>query len=330
MTNTTSPLTLPTSTPLSIAILMGGTSSERNVSLSSGQAVTKALEEAGHKVHPIDVGNDITQTIAALKACHADVAFNALHGPGGEDGTIQAVLEWLGLPYTHSHVLASAMAMNKATTRMALQAAGLPVAKGCLITPTEFAECAPLNTPYVIKPLAEGSSVGVHIFHEDDATARKKIAHEWSFGPEILAEEFIPGRELTVAVLDDTPLTVTEILPQDAGGFYDFEAKYATNGSRHIVPAVLSADISQQALTLARQAHQALGCQGASRTDFRFDDKTGRLVILEVNTQPGMTPTSLLPEQAAWRGMSYPQLCHWLVLEALGNNPFTASMCLTR
>ncbi len=309
---------LPTSTPLSIAVLMGGTSSERSVSLSSGKAVMAALKEAGHHVHAIDAGPDITATIQALKACKPDAVFNALHGPGGEDGAIQGVLEWLGLPYTHSGVLASAIAMNKASTRMALQAAGLPVAEGCLTTPDELKKQAPLPAPYVLKPVAEGSSVGVHIIHKDDAERRTSIADSWTFGPQILAERFIPGRELTVAVLGDDALAVTEILPQESGGFYDFAAKYQANGSRHIIPAPLPAHITDQALALARKAHQALGCKGASRTDYRYNGDSDELVILEVNTQPGMTATSLLPEQAAARGVSYPLLCHWLVMDALG------------
>lgn len=309
---------LPTSTPLSIAVLMGGTSSERSVSLSSGKAVMAALKEAGHHVHAIDAGPDITATIKSLKAYTPDAVFNALHGPGGEDGAIQGVLEWLGMPYTHSGILASAVAMNKASTRMALQAAGLPVAEGCLITPEELKQQAPLPAPYVLKPVAEGSSVGVHILHEDDSETRRTIANSWTFGPQILAERFIPGRELTVAVLGDDALAVTEILPQEGGGFYDFAAKYQANGSRHIIPAPLPTDITEQALTLARKAHQALGCKGASRTDYRYDGDSGELIILEVNTQPGMTATSLLPEQAAARGVSYPLLCHWLVMDALG------------
>ncbi|WP_077395712.1 D-alanine--D-alanine ligase [Bombella intestini] len=314
----TDTFTLPTSTPLSIAVLMGGTSSERSVSLSSGKAVIAALKEAGHHVHAIDAGPDITATIQALKACKPDAVFNALHGPGGEDGAIQGVLEWLDLPYTHSGVLASAIAMNKASTRMALQAAGLPVADGCLITPDELKKQAPLAAPYVLKPVAEGSSVGVHILHKDDAEQRCSIANSWTFGPQILAERFIPGRELTVAVLGDDALAVTEILPQESGGFYDFAAKYQANGSRHIIPAPLPAHITDQALTLARKAHQALGCKGASRTDYRYNGDNDELIILEVNTQPGMTATSLLPEQAAARGISYPLLCHWLVMDALG------------
>ncbi|MCX5614363.1 D-alanine--D-alanine ligase [Bombella saccharophila] len=311
-------------TSQSVAVLMGGTSSERSVSLSSGKAVTAALKEAGHHVHALDVGPDITTTIAALKACRPTVVFNALHGPGGEDGAIQGVLEWLGLPYTHSGILASAIAMNKATTRMALQAAGLPVAEGCLITPAALIDRAPLPAPYVLKPVAEGSSVGVHILHQDDKSTRRTIAESWTYGPQILAEHFIPGRELTVAVLGDTPLAVTEILPQEGGGFYDFAAKYQANGSRHIIPAPLPTSITERALALACQAHHALGCKGASRTDYRYDEQTHQLVILEVNTQPGMTATSLLPEQAAARGVNYPQLCDWLIKDALGQaSPLT-------
>ncbi|MXV44674.1 D-alanine--D-alanine ligase [Saccharibacter sp. 17.LH.SD] len=304
-----------------IAVLMGGTSSERPVSLSSGGAALTALKAKGYDAHAIDVGPDIAATITALRHLAPNVVFNALHGPGGEDGRIQGVLDWLSLRYTHSGVLASAIAMDKAATRVALEAAGLPIAKGCVISPTQLYEADPLPRPYVVKPVAEGSSVGVHIVRPGD-NRRQAIAENWSFGDRILAEDFIPGRELTVAVLNDTPLAVTEILPQEAEGFYDFEAKYNAGGSRHLIPAPLPDAITQQALMLASQAHQALGCRGASRTDFRYDEHRHRLIILEVNTQPGMTPTSLLPEQAAWRGMDYPTLCHWMVEDALHDQPY--------
>lgn len=306
---------------------MGGISHERSVSLSSGQSVLTALREKGYDAHAIDVGTDIAHVITQLRQLSPHVAFNALHGPGGEDGCIQGVLEWLSLPYTHSGVLASAMAMNKASTRLALQAKGLPVASGKVITPTQLAEEDPLPRPYVIKPLAEGSSVGIDILHPGD-NRRHAIAQSWKFGEHLLVEDFIPGRELTVSVLRDTALGVTEILPQREEGFYDFEAKYAQNGSRHLIPAPLPHAITQRALKLSCQAHQALGCRGASRTDFRYDEQRQRLVILEVNTQPGMTPTSLLPEQAAWREMDYPTLCHWIVQEALSNSHPSVSSLL--
>ncbi|MDF7675012.1 D-alanine--D-alanine ligase [Acetobacteraceae bacterium ESL0709] len=306
------------SSRLKIAIIMGGTSNERDVSLSSGKAVSQALASFGHQVQAIDVGADIERTIEALGQFKPDVVFNALHGPGGEDGTIQGVLHWMGLPYTHSDVHASAIAMNKATSRIIFKAHDLPVAKGLVITPEELEKADPFPRPYVIKPLLEGSSVGVTIMRPDDP-ARAKIARSWRYGKQILVEDYIPGQELTVSVMRDTPLAVTEILPL-TGKFYDFGAKYQSGGSRHIVPASLPVSLSQTLCDLAVKAHMVLGCAGASRTDFRHDPETGRIAILEVNTQPGMTPTSLLPEQAAYRGLSYAQLCDWLVKEALSLN----------
>ncbi|EHH68654.1 D-alanine--D-alanine ligase [Gluconobacter morbifer] len=301
---------------MKVAVLYGGTSSERPVSLVSGQAAIDALKEKGHDVTPIDVGPDIAVTISALRSAAPDVVFNALHGPRGEDGTIQGVLEWLNLPYTHSGLRASAVAMNKAATRTLLAAAGLPVAEGRVVTVEELAEADPLAAPYVVKPVAEGSSVGVEIIRPGD-NRRKAIADGWKFGRTALVENFIPGRELTTGVMGDRALAVTEILPAETAAFYDFDAKYKAGGSRHVVPADLPDGVTERALDYARRAHEALGCAGASRTDFRYDDATDRLVILEVNTQPGMTPTSLLPEQAAYRGISYPDLCDWMVREAL-------------
>lgn len=303
-----------------VAVLMGGISSERPVSLSSGQAIAAALREAGYRVTPIDAGPDIALTIAALREAAPEVVFNALHGPFGEDGAIQGVLEWMGLPYTHSGIRASATAMDKAASRNLLAAAGLPVARGMTLDLPTLEAADPLPLPYVIKPVAEGSSVGVEILREGD-NRRAEIARTWRFGKVALAEEFIPGKELTVGVLGGRALTVTEIRPA-ATGFYDFEAKYAPGGSVHHLPAALHPAAFEQALRLAEAAHRALGCRSATRTDFRYDDtgddaRPGRLVILEVNTQPGMTPTSLLPEQAAFTGMSYPALCDWMVREAL-------------
>ncbi|KXV22495.1 D-alanine--D-alanine ligase [Gluconobacter japonicus] len=301
---------------MKVAVLYGGTSSERPVSLVSGEAAISALREKGHDVTPVDVGSDIAVTIQALKAAAPDVVFNALHGPKGEDGAIQGVLEWLGMPYTHSGIRASAVAMDKGATRILLAAAGLPVAEGRVVTVAELAEADPLPVPYVIKPVAEGSSVGVEIIRAGD-NRRAEIARTWRFGKEALAESFIPGRELTAGVMGDRALAVTDILPAETAAFYDFEAKYKAGGSRHVVPADLPADITERALDYALRAHQTLGCAGASRTDFRYDDETDTLIILEVNTQPGMTPTSLLPEQAAYCGISYPDLCDWMVQEAL-------------
>ncbi|GAP24125.1 D-alanine-D-alanine ligase [Gluconobacter frateurii NBRC 101659] len=301
---------------MKVAVLYGGTSSERPVSLVSGEAAISALREKGHDVTPVDVGSDIAVTIQALKAAAPDVVFNALHGPKGEDGAIQGVLEWLNLPYTHSGIRASAVAMDKGATRILLAAAGLPVAEGRVVTVAELAEADPLPVPYVIKPVAEGSSVGVEIIRAGD-NRRAEIARTWRFGKEALAESFIPGRELTAGVMGDRALAVTDILPAETAAFYDFEAKYKAGGSRHVVPADLPADVTERALDYALRAHQTLGCAGASRTDFRYDDETDTLIILEVNTQPGMTPTSLLPEQAAYCGISYPDLCDWMVQEAL-------------
>ncbi|MFT8355091.1 MAG: D-alanine--D-alanine ligase [Gluconobacter japonicus] len=301
---------------MKVAVLYGGTSSERPVSLVSGEAAISALREKGHDVTPVDVGSDIAVTIQALKAAAPDVVFNALHGPKGEDGAIQGVLEWLGMPYTHSGIRASAVAMDKGATRILLAAAGLPVAEGRVVTVAELAEADPLPVPYVIKPVAEGSSVGVEIIRAGD-NRRTEIARTWRFGKEALAESFIPGRELTAGVMGDRALAVTDILPAETAAFYDFEAKYKAGGSRHVVPADLPADVTERALDYALRAHQTLGCAGASRTDFRYDDETDTLIILEVNTQPGMTPTSLLPEQAAYCGISYPDLCDWMVQEAL-------------
>ncbi|MBS1035586.1 D-alanine--D-alanine ligase [Gluconobacter cerinus] len=301
---------------MKVAVLYGGTSSERPVSLVSGNAAISALREKGHEVTPVDVGADIAVTIQALKEAAPDVVFNALHGPKGEDGAIQGVLEWMGLPYTHSGIRASAVAMDKGATRMLLAAAGLPIAEGRVITPEELAEADPLPVPYVVKPVAEGSSVGVEIIRQGD-NRRAEIAKNWRFGKEALVETFVPGRELTAGVMGDRALAVTDILPAETAAFYDFEAKYKAGGSRHVVPAELPESVTERALDYALRAHQILGCSGASRTDFRYDDETDTLIVLEVNTQPGMTPTSLLPEQAAYCGISYPDLCDWLVQEAL-------------
>lgn len=290
-----------------VAVLMGGTSAEREVSLSSGRMCAAALREGGIAVIEVDVGRDLAARLIALAP---DVAFNALHGPLGEDGCVQGLLEWLGIPYTHSGVLASALAMDKARARELFRSHGLPVAEGRLVTRAELAAGDPLPRPYVLKPNAEGSSVGVHILRA--GTNRPDPADL----PEVvLAEAYVPGRELTVSVLDDRALTVTEIVTED---WYDYTAKYAPGGSRHVCPAELPGDVFQSCLDMARLAHRALGCRGLSRTDFRWDDRFGPegLVVLELNTQPGMTPTSLSPEQAAAVGLSFADLCRWLVEDA--------------
>ena len=252
----------------------------------------------------------------ALEDPRPDVVFNALHGRFGEDGAIQGVLDWMGLPYTHSGVRASALAMDKEAAKAVFAAAGLPVARSRVVTPDELEAADPLPLPYVIKPVNEGSSVGVEIMREG-ANRRAEIARTWRHG-QAMVEEYVPGRELTVGVMGVRALAVTEIAPQ-SGAFYDYEAKYAEGGSRHLVPAPVHPDAYARAMEVALAAHRALGCRGASRADLRYDDtggEPGRLVLLEVNTQPGLTPTSLLPEQAAHQGISFPALCAWMVENA--------------
>lgn len=306
----------------SISVLMGGMSAEREVSLKSGAGVTEALRSLGYDVRQIIAGEDLGAIVSDLQAHRPDVVFNALHGRFGEDGCIQGVLDWMGISYTHSGVRASAVAMDKAAARTVFAAAGLPVAHGRVVAMAELEATDPLPAPYVIKPLNEGSSVGVQIIRAG-ANTRASIARSWQFGTSALVEEFIPGRELTVGVMGDRALTVTDITPQESGGngFYDYAAKYQQGGSSHVLPARIHPDAFERARELALAAHRVLGCRGASRTDFRYDDTRdpdgpGRLVILETNTQPGMTETSLLPEQAAACGVSYPHLCQWLVEQA--------------
>jgi D-alanine-D-alanine ligase len=298
-----------------VAVLYGGISAEREVSLSSGRQVIAALQGAGYDVTPIDVTDDLGGMIASLSP-RPDAVFNALHGRFGEDGVIQGVLDWLDIPYTHSGVRASALAMDKAASRAVFASAGLPIAAGRVIDIAALDAQDPLPRPYVVKPLNEGSSVGVEILREG-ANRRHEIVREWRFGPQALVEEFVPGRELTVGVMGDRALTVTDIAAAHA--FYDYDSKYAEGGSTHVLPAAIHPDAFARAMRIAVAAHGALGCRGASRTDFRYDDtagEPGRLVLLEVNTQPGLTPTSLLPEQAAYCGITFPALCAWMVEEA--------------
>ena len=298
-----------------VAVLFGGISAEREVSLATGSQVIEALSGAGYDVLPIEVGPDLGAVIAALDP-RPDAVFNALHGRFGEDGVIQGVLDWLEIPYTHSGVRASALAMDKAASRAVFAAAGLPVAPGRVIAVSELEAADPLPLPYVVKPLNEGSSVGVEILRRGE-NRRQEIAREWKFGRQALVEQFIPGRELTVGVMGDRALTVTDIAA--AHGFYDYESKYAQGGSRHVLPAQIHPQTHARALDLALAAHQALGCRGATRADFRYDDtagEPGQLVLLEVNTQPGLTSTSLLPEQAAFCGIAFPALCAWMVEQA--------------
>lgn len=300
-----------------VAVLYGGISAERDVSLSSGLQVIEALREEGFDVTPIDVGADLAAVITALKDARPDAVFNALHGRFGEDGAIQGVLDWMGIPYTHSGVRASALAMDKAAAKAVFASAGLPVAPGREVDIAELEATDPLPLPYVVKPVNEGSSVGVEIVRSGD-NRRTEIARTWRFGKVAMVEEYIPGRELTVSVMGDRALAVTEIMAE-AGVFYDYESKYSEGGSRHVIPAPVHPDTYARALDVALAAHRAIGCRGASRCDFRYDDtrgEPGRLVLLEINTQPGLTPTSLLPEQAAHLGMSFPRLCAWMVENA--------------
>lgn len=299
-----------------VAVLMGGWSAEREVSLNSGAGCAAALESVGYRVTRVDVGRDIA---ARLDALRPDVAFNALHGRIGEDGTIQGILEIQRVPYTHSGVLASAIAMQKDKAKLLMAAAGVPVPEGRLVSRFEAARAHVLPPPYVLKPVNEGSSVGVIIVQTGRSHPPQEIGRkDWAFGDLVLAETFIAGRELTCAVMGDTPLGVIDIVA-NSGAFYDYDAKYAAGGSTHIYPADLQPNIYQKVQDLALRAHQSLGCRGVSRTDFRYDDTpagTGALVALEVNTQPGMTATSLVPELAAHAGLSFGELVRWMVEDA--------------
>jgi len=296
-----------------VAVLMGGWSVEREVSLSSGAACARALEGVGYRVTRVEVNRDVAEVLAKLKP---DVAFNALHGRYGEDGTIQGVLEILGIPYTHSGVLASALAIRKDKAKMVVAAAGVPVAKGVTISRFEAAKRHALPPPYVIKPIDEGSSVGVVIVKKGREHPPQEIARpDWPCGETMLAETFIAGRELTCAVMDGKSLGVTEIRAA-TGEFYDYDAKYAKGGSIHICPAQILPNLYRQIEECALTAHQAIGCRGVSRSDFRYDDESDTLVWLEVNTQPGMTETSLVPELAAHAGMNFGELVKWIVEDA--------------
>ncbi len=294
-----------------VAVLMGGLSAEREVSLSSGHECAKALRVAGYDVVELDAGRDVAARLTDIKPA---IVFNALHGRWGEDGRVQGLLEWLGLPYTHSGVLASALAMDKSAAKAAFVAAGLPVMQSKLATRDEVAAGHVLPPPYVVKPNNEGSSVGVYIVREG-ANAPRLAG---TMPETVMVETYAPGRELTVAVLGDRALTVTDIITD---GWYDYDAKYKTGGSRHTVPADIPEKISVACLDYALRAHRALGCRGLSRTDFRWDETRGLdgLILLETNTQPGMTPTSLAPEQAAYCGISFPELCVWIVEDASCN-----------
>ena len=295
-----------------VAIVSGGWSSERPVSLVSGKAMTQAAQDAGYETVEIDATRDLANQLIEAAP---DVILNALHGPWGEDGCVQGVFEILGIPYSHSGVLASSLAMDKRRSKAVFASVGLDIALDRAVTREEVARAHPLDPPYVVKPINEGSSFGVlHVREGANSPAREVLSEAWQYGDNLMAEEFIPGRELTVAVMDDKPLAVTEITTLRE--FYDFDAKYEEGGSRHIVPADLSDTLTEAALEAALRAHRALGCRGVSRSDFRFDPDKDRLVILETNTQPGMTPTSLVPEQAAYLGFTYPELVAWMIEDA--------------
>ncbi len=299
-----------------VAVLMGGFSSERPVSLSSGAACAQALEAEGYRVTRVDVDRNVSGVLSDLRP---DVAFNALHGPFGEDGTIQGVLEYLQIPYTHSGVLASALAMDKGQAKHVAKAAGIPVAEARVMSRFDIGNRHPIEPPYVVKPVREGSSFGVVIVKADQSHPPQVLSSdEWRYGNEVMVERYVHGRELTCGVMGDTALGVTEVVPT-GNSFYDYDAKYAAGGSTHILPAQISSNVYQKIQSLALKAHQAMGCRGVSRSDFRYDDRVsedGEVIWLEVNTQPGMTPTSLVPEMAAHAGLSFGDLVRWMVEDA--------------
>jgi len=295
-----------------VAVLLGGLSPEREVSLVSGAACADALDRLGAKVTRVDAGRDLADVLTQLKP---DVCFNALHGVWGEDGAVQRVLETLAIPYTHCGVLASALAMDKTKAKAVMAAAGVPVPGGGLFNRHEAARDHVMPPPYVVKPNAEGSSVGVFmVFEGANGPPQELVAPSWTFGEEVLIEPYIRGLELAVAVMDGKALTVTEIVPRT--GFYDYEAKYGEGGSSHVVPARIPDAVAAKAKAHAELAHAALGCRGVTRSDLRYDDINEVLVLLEVNTQPGMTPTSLVPEQAAHLGVDFDNLVLWITEDA--------------
>lgn len=296
-------------TTLKVAVLMGGPSAEREVSLSSGRECAAALRDEGFQVVTVDAGPDLSDRLRAEKP---DVVFNALHGRWGEDGCVQGMLEWLGIPYTHSGVLSSALAMDKQRSKAVFRNAGLPVMESVIAARDDVRAGHVMAAPYVVKPNNEGSSVGVYIVHEA-ANGPPQLSDDM---PEtVMVETFAPGRELTTTVMGDRALTVTDIVTD---GWYDYDAKYRLGGSTHVVPADIPQEIFDLCMEYALRAHAALGCRGVSRTDFRWDEARGAdgLILLETNTQPGMTPTSLSPEQAAVKGMSFGALCRWMVEDA--------------
>jgi D-alanine-D-alanine ligase len=298
-----------------VAVLMGGPSSEREVSLVSGRECALGLQQAGYDVYTIDVTHDVVALVRALDP-RPDVVFNALHGRFGEDGCVQGVLEFLSIPYTHSGLLASALAMDKPMAKRLFAAAGLRCPEGVVTDIRTVERGDPVARPYVVKPANEGSSVGVRIVRAGDNQPVR--AADWKFDPRVVVERFVPGKELTVAVMGDRALAVTELVSHTA--FYDYEAKYTEGRTDHLIPAPIPQPVYDEALRMAKVAHDTLGCRGVSRSDFRYDDtadgEPNRLYLLEVNTQPGMTPLSLVPEQAKYRGISFPELVAWMVENA--------------
>lgn len=294
-----------------VAVLMGGWSEEREVSLSSAKGIIQALQDLGHHVVAIDVTRDLQGVLQALSP-KPDVVFNILHGTGGEDGVIQGLLEILQIPYTFSGVAASAIAMNKVLSHKVFEGEGLKTPEWKVITCEELTAAHPFPFPYVLKPIAEGSSKGVYIIHQESDLP--DISSTWGEGQKILAEKYIPGREIQVAVMGDRALGAIEICPKE--GFYDYEAKYTDGKADHIMPAPLSKEAYDRVLAYALQAHQALECRGITRSDFRYDEEKGEFYLLEINTQPGMTPLSLVPEIAAYCGISFPELIQWILDQA--------------
>ncbi len=303
--------------PWHVAVLMGGWSAERSVSLTSGEGVATALESRGHKVTRIDMDRDVALRLAEVKP---DVVFNALHGVPGEDGTVQGMLDLMGLRYTHSGLATSVIAIDKQLTKQSLVPHGIPMPGGQVVKSESLYEADPIPRPYVVKPVNEGSSVGVAIVTTDGNYGSPigcDVEGPWRHFDELLVEPYIRGRELTTAVLGDEALLVTELRPKS--GFYDFDAKYTDGMTEHVCPADIPDDIAAACRDIALRAHRLLGCRGASRSDFRWDDERGLagLFLLEVNTQPGMTPLSLVPEQAAKLGIDYAELVERIVEEAL-------------
>ncbi|MET3559817.1 D-alanine-D-alanine ligase [Bartonella japonica] len=297
-----------------IAVLMGGFSSERSVSLSSGTACADVLEAKGYRVSRLDVDGQIASVLEQLRP---DIVFNALHGPFGEDGRIQGILEYLKIPYTHSGVMASALAMDKGRAKIIVASVGVSVAPSCIMSRFAIGREHPMEPPYVVKPVCEGSSFGVVIVKDNEASPpRHIVGGEWDYADEVIVEKYIPGRELTCAVLGNEVLDVCEIFPEQLFQFYNYDSKYKAGGSLHVCPAQLSSNIYQKVQKMSLAAHQAIGCRGLTRSDFRFDEATGELVWLEINTQPGMTPTSLVPDIAKASGRTYGDIVQWIVEDA--------------